>query len=71
MLRPFLFLPINTAMVIIGDIMLLIPGLMMMNAIKDIFLDDTLSGIMRLTESLFWTGGIACGFIIPIFIMGM
>lgn len=66
-----LFLPINTAMVIIGDIMLLIPGLMMMNAIKDIFLDDTLSGIMRLTESLFWTGGIACGFIIPIFIMGM
>lgn len=66
-----LFLPIDTAMVIIGDIMLLIPGLMMMNAIKDIFLDDTLSGIMRLTESLFWTGGIACGFIIPIFIMGM
>lgn len=48
--------------IIIGVIMLLIPGIAMTNAVKDIMVGDTISGIMRLTESLLWASALACGF---------
>lgn len=38
----------------IGDIMLLIPGILMTNSIRDILIGDTISGVMRLVESLLW-----------------
>lgn len=46
----------------IGDIMLLVPGLAMTNAIRDVLVGDTLAGIMRVIESLMWAGALACGF---------
>ena len=57
--------------IIIGDIMLLIPGIAMTNSIRDILVGDTMSGIMRLTESLLWAGALAGGFMISIWITGV
>lgn len=50
--------------VAIGDIMLLIPGLAMTNAIRDVLVGDTIAGLMRLIESLLWAGAIAAGFMV-------
>lgn len=55
--------------VMIGDIMLLIPGIAMTNSIKDVFVGDTISGIMRLAESLLWAGAIACGFMLSFWLI--
>ena len=54
----------------IGDIMLLIPGIAMTNSVRDILVGDTISGIMRLIESLVWAGALACGFMSAIWILG-
>ena len=47
--------------IIIGDIMLLIPGLAFTNAVKDIFIGDTISGVMRLIETVLWAAALALG----------
>ncbi len=60
---------IHTSQVTIGVIMLLVPGIAMTNAIRNIWLEDTITGVMRLIETLFWTGGLACGFMIS-FLLG-
>lgn len=56
--------------IMIGDIMLLIPGLMMTNAIRDMLIGDTISGTMRFVEALLLAGMLALGFIGAIFLMG-
>ena len=56
--------------VMIGDIMLLIPGIAMTNSIRDILIGDTISGIMRLIESLLWAAALALGFMISIVVIG-
>lgn len=56
--------------VIIGDIMLLIPGIAMTNAVRDVLLGDTISGVMRLTETLLWAVSLACGFMSAIWLIG-
>lgn len=56
--------------IMIGDIMLLIPGIVMTNSIRDILVGDTISGVMRLIESLLWAGAIACGFMLAIRLFG-
>ena len=43
----------------IGDIMLLIPGLMSTNAIRDVLIGDTLSGIIRLIAALLLAAALA------------
>ena len=62
---------INADKVISGDIMLLIPGVAFTNAIRDLLVGDTISGIMRLIESLLWAAGIAVGFMLSMFITGV
>ena len=57
--------------IIIGYIMLLIPGLAMTNAVRDILVGNTISGSLRLTESLLWAGALACGFMLAIWITGV
>ena len=54
----------------IGDIMLLIPGIAMTNSIRDILIGDTISGIMRLIETLLWAAALALGFMISIAVIG-
>lgn len=57
-------------MVMIGDIMLLIPGAMMTNAIRDFLLGDTLSGAMRLMQALLLAGVLALGVISAMGLLG-
>ena len=50
--------------VMIGNIMLLIPGLAMINSFKDLAGGDTMSGILRLAEALVQAAAIALGFVL-------
>lgn len=61
---------IHADKVMIGDIMLLIPGILMTNSIRDILIGETISGVMRLVESLLWAGALACGFMCAIWFVG-
>ena len=54
----------------IGDIMLLIPGLMSTNAIRDVLIGDTLSGIIRLIAALLLAAALALGFMGAIILFG-
>lgn len=57
--------------IMIGDIMLLIPGVAMTNAVRDILIGDTISGIMKLTETVLWSASLACGFMVAILLVGI
>ena len=56
--------------IMIGDIMLLIPGLMSTNAIRDVLIGDTLSGIIRLIAALLLAAALALGFMGAIIYLG-
>ncbi len=58
----------NPAMIMIGDIMLIIPGVTLINSIREMLCGDLMSGMLRLLESLILSITIACGFSIPILI---
>lgn len=62
---------ISPDMVMIGDIMLLIPGVAMTNATRDMLSGDTISGVMRFVESLLWAVALALGFMAAIWIAQM
>ena len=65
------FIPfISADMIMIGVIMLLIPGIAFTNSMRDILVGDTISGFMRLIESLLWAAGIAVGFMLAILLIG-
>ena len=57
--------------ILIGDIMLLIPGLAMTNAVRNILLGNTISGLVRLADSLLWAGSLAGGFMVAMRICGI
>ena len=59
---------INVNVVIIGVIMLLIPGLAMTNSTRDMLSGDTISGVMRFVESLLWATALALGFMSAIWV---
>lgn len=61
---------VNADKIIIGVIMLLIPGIAFTNSVRDILVGDTLSGIVRLVESLLWAAGLAVGFMLAILLVG-
>ncbi len=61
---------VNIDKVLIGDIMLLIPGVALTISVRDIILGDTISGSLRLIDSLFLTGGLALGFWLSFGIIG-
>ena len=56
--------------IIIGYIMMLIPGLAMTNAIRDVLVGNTISGFLLLMESLLWAGALASGFMLAIWMTG-
>ncbi len=57
--------------IISGALMLLIPGISITNALRDALMGDTVSGSMRVIECVLWTVGIAAGFMIPVYVMGV
>lgn len=69
----FLFVKIgfgnNADMIMIGDIMLIIPGLMLINSIREMLCGDLMSGLLRMTESIVLSMSIACGFAVPILLL--
>ena len=56
--------------IMIGDIMLLIPGLIITSAMRDMLIGNTISGLLRLSESILWAGALACGFMAAIWLIG-
>ena len=54
----------------IGDIMLLIPGIMLTNSIRDILLGDIISGSLRLVEAILMAAVLALGMMAAIWLMG-
>lgn len=57
--------------IIMGDIMLMIPGLAITNAVRNILVGDTISGAVRLLESLIWAAALAGGFMVALVIVGL
>lgn len=66
-----LFPALQLDKIMIGYIMLLIPGLAMTNSVRDILVGNTISGALLLTESLLWAGALASGFMLAIWITGV
>jgi uncharacterized membrane protein YjjP (DUF1212 family) len=63
---PFL----KTDTVMIGDIMLLVPGVAFTESVRDMLIGDTISGSTKLVESLLLAGSLAAGFMISILLFG-
>lgn len=57
--------------IIIGDIMLLIPGLAFTNAVKNLFVGDTISGIVRIIETALCALALAFGFALASSLVGV
>lgn len=56
--------------VMIGDIMLFIPGLLLVSAVKEMFNRDIVTGLYRLIEAVLVAVAIACGFALSYVILG-
>lgn len=61
---------VNLDKIMIGGIMLLIPGIALTNAIRDMLIGDTTSGLLRLVNSLLVAAAVACGFALAIITLG-
>lgn len=57
--------------IMIGYIMMLIPGFAMTNSVREVLMGNTISGALRLTESLLWAAALAAGFMIAIWLTGV
>ena len=55
---------------IIGNIMLIIPGLGFTNALRDLFIGDSIAGILRLLEAALSAVAIAAGYFAFVFLLG-
>lgn len=55
--------------IMMGDVMILIPGIAITNSLRDVLAGDTIAGILRLAESLLWAGAMALGFITAMLIV--
>ena len=60
----------NIDMVMIGTIMLLIPGLSFGNAVRDLLFGDTVSGVIQLVQAILMAIMVAFGFIVAIIFFG-
>ena len=66
-----LFPALHGDMIIIGDIMLLIPGIALTNSMRDMLAGDTGSGALRFLEALLWAGALALGYMVAILAVGV
>ena len=60
----------NVNMIIIGDIMNVVPGMVLTNSLRDLFGGDIMSGLFRLCTALLDAVAIACGYAVAILIFG-
>lgn len=61
---------VSSDKIMIGTVMLLIPGITIGNAIRDIMYCDTLSGVIEFIESVFTALAIAFGFSLAVILFG-
>lgn len=61
---------LNPDKIMIGNIMLLVPGVSITNSVRDIFAGDTITGTMRFIECLLSAAALAAGFMLAIFVAG-
>lgn len=64
------FLPLQIDKIIIGDIMLTVPGIATTMAVRDMLIGDTISGVTKLLECLLLAGCLAAGFILALLLGG-
>lgn len=57
--------------IIIGNIMTLIPGIGLTNALRDLFIGDSIAGILRMLEAVLLALAIAAGYFAVVFLGGM
>ena len=65
-----IFPGLNSDLIIIGDIMLLIPGLAFCNSIHDMVMGDTISGVLSMFDALLRALSIAIGYVAAWILMG-
>lgn len=58
----------NLDKVLIGTVMLVIPGMYITNAARDLFLGETISGLLKLIESLLSVVMISLGYVLAIYL---
>ena len=63
-------IPVHEDKIMMGGIMLLIPGIAMTNAVRDMLIGDIASGLLRLSNALMVAASIACGFAMAIALFG-
>ncbi len=56
--------------IMIGGIMLLIPGIAMTNSVKDMLIGDIVTGMLRFVNALLMAAAIAVGFALPLILTG-
>ena len=64
------FFPLQIDKIIMGDIMLTIPGIATTMAVRDLLIGDTITGVTKLLECLLWAGCLAAGFILALMLCG-
>ena len=64
-------LPIHVDKIMIGNVMLLIPGVALTNSLRDLFTGDTASGALKLLNSILLAVAIAFGFALSMIITGV
>lgn len=60
----------SAEMIVIGNIMLLIPGVALTNSIRDVISGDTMTGILRFAEAITFALAIAGGYILAFYAVG-
>lgn len=61
----------NADKIMIGNIMALIPGLVLTNSLREMLCGDTMCGFIRLLEALLISVSIALGFAVPMLLKGV
>lgn len=64
-------LPIHMDKIMIGNVMLLIPGLAFTNSLRDLFTGDIVSGSLKLLNSLMLAVAVALGFAVSMIMTGV
>ncbi|MFI3238053.1 MAG: threonine/serine exporter family protein [Lachnospiraceae bacterium] len=64
-------LPINMDAIMIGNVMLLIPGVALTNALRELMIGDLISGSLKLLNSLMIATTIAAGFVLSMVLIGV
>ena len=69
-LSVYLGVGVHVDSIIIGTIMLFIPGLAFGNAVRDMLFGDTISGLIQFVQAIMTAVMVAFGFIVAIMVFG-